>query len=107
VKVRGFRVEPGEIEERLRVHPAVQDAAVVAVDDGCATVLRGFVVLRGGGAGEKELKQHLREALPEHMVPGRIVALASLPLTPNGKLDRAALRRPEAMRKPAAKAAPG
>ncbi|MFJ2738095.1 amino acid adenylation domain-containing protein [Streptomyces sp. NPDC087440] len=100
VKVRGFRVEPGEIEERLRTHDAVQEAAVVAVDDGWQTSLRGFVVL-ADEASEAQLKDYVRAALPEYMVPGRVVSLAELPLTPNGKLDRAALRRPEALRKQA------
>ncbi|MEO7260045.1 MAG: amino acid adenylation domain-containing protein [Jatrophihabitantaceae bacterium] len=97
VKVRGFRVEPGGIEERLRAHPAVADAAVVAVDDGWQTSLRGFVVLREPAA-EPALKQHLRETLPEHEVPGRILALEQLPLTPHGKLDRAWLAGPQATR---------
>ncbi|HEV2888703.1 MAG TPA: condensation domain-containing protein, partial [Jatrophihabitans sp.] len=96
-KVRGFRVEPGGIEERLRTHPGVADAAVVAVDDGWQTSLRGFVVLREQ-VPESALKQHLRAALPEHEVPGRILALPELPLTPNGKLDRAWLAGPEALR---------
>ncbi|MFE0765304.1 amino acid adenylation domain-containing protein [Streptomyces smyrnaeus] len=112
VKVRGFRVEPGEIEERLRTHPGVRDAAVVAVDDGWQTSLRGFAVPTDGvtgatggagaaGASEAELKEHLRAALPEYMVPGRIRVLDELPLTPNGKLDRAALRSPDALRRKA------
>jgi|GEM_PF-3029056 len=97
VKVRGFRVEPDGIAERLRAHPAVTDAAVVAVADGWQTSLRGFVVLREQ-VPESVLKQHLRQALPEHEVPGRILALEALPLTPNGKLDRAWLAGPEATR---------
>ncbi len=97
VKVRGFRVEPGGITERLRAHPAVADAAVVAVDDGWQTALRGFVVLREQ-VPESALKEHLRQALPEHEVPGRILVLDALPLTPNGKLDRAWLAGPEAAR---------
>ena len=97
VKVRGFRVELGGIEERLRAHPAVAEAAVVAVDDGWQTSLRGFVVLREP-APESVLKQHLRQALPEHEVPGRILALERLPLTANGKLDRTWLAGPHAAR---------
>jgi len=97
VKVRGFRVEPAGIEERLRAHPAVTDAAVVAVDDGWQTSLRGFVVL-AEQVPESSLKQHLRETLPEHEVPGRILVLPELPLTPNGKLDRAWLAGPDATR---------
>ncbi|MFJ5517260.1 amino acid adenylation domain-containing protein [Streptomyces griseoluteus] len=107
VKVRGFRVEPGEIEERLRAHPDVRDAAVVAVDDGLTASLRGFVVPAGEAPAESALKDHLREALPAYMVPGRILALDELPLTPNGKLDRAVLRSPDALRpKPAGHVAP-
>lgn len=97
VKVRGFRVEPGGIEERLRAHPAVTDAAVVAVDDGWQTSLRGFVVL-AEQVPESSLKRHLRETLPEHEVPGRILVLPELPLTANGKLDRAWLAGPDAVR---------
>jgi amino acid adenylation domain-containing protein len=98
VKVRGFRVEPGEIEARLRAHPAVEDAAVVAHDQGWQTSLRGFVVLREE-ASEDELKQHLGAALPAFMVPAQIVSLAAMPLTPNGKLDRGALMRPDELRR--------
>ena len=97
VKVRGFRVEPGGIEERLRSHPAVADAAVVAVEDGWQTSLRGFVVLREQ-VPEAALKRHLRAALPAHEVPGRILTLPELPLTPNGKLDRRWLAGPDAGR---------
>ncbi|MFD9601188.1 amino acid adenylation domain-containing protein [Streptomyces sp. NPDC059970] len=100
VKVRGFRVEPGEIEERLCAHDRVRDAAVVAVDDGWQTSLRGFVVL-DGEASEAALKEHIRQELPEYMVPGRVLVLDELPLTPNGKLDRAFLRSPEALRRKA------
>jgi amino acid adenylation domain-containing protein len=100
VKVRGFRVEPGEIEERLRAHDRVRDAAVVAVDDGWQTSLRGFVVL-DGEASEAALKEHIRQELPEYMVPGRVLVLDELPLTPNGKLDRGFLRTPEALRRKA------
>ncbi|MFL6140042.1 MAG: amino acid adenylation domain-containing protein, partial [Frankiaceae bacterium] len=97
VKVRGFRVEPGEIEERLRAHPRVRDAAVIATADGWQTSLHGFVVMRDAADAvpEQELKAHLRETLPEHMVPSRVLVLHELPLTPNGKLDRAALARPD------------
>ncbi|WP_432070935.1 amino acid adenylation domain-containing protein [Streptomyces sp. AA1529] len=102
VKVRGFRVEPGEIEEQLRSHPAVRDAAVVAVDDGWQTALRGFAVPAAGAAAEVTeagLKGHLAAVLPAYMVPGRVLVLDELPLMPNGKLDRAALRDPAALRR--------
>ncbi|MER6946230.1 amino acid adenylation domain-containing protein [Nonomuraea sp. NPDC000554] len=94
VKVRGYRIEPGEIEERLRQYPAVRDAVVVArtKDDG-QTYLCGYA-LSPEPLSEDELKDHLRRSLPEYMVPARVVALESFPLTPNGKLDRRALPEP-------------
>jgi amino acid adenylation domain-containing protein len=100
LKVRGYRVEPGEIEECLRSHPAVRDAAVVDRHDGWQTSLRGFVVA-AEPVTEAELKRHLRQRLPEYLVPSRIAQLDALPLTPNGKLDRAALRRPRKSSGPA------
>jgi amino acid adenylation domain-containing protein len=94
VKVRGFRVEPGEIESVLRRHPAVADCAVVArADDGGDPRLAAYVV---GDAPAEELRAHLRERLPEYMVPGVFVRMEALPHTPSGKLDRGALPAPEA-----------
>ncbi|MEA2691507.1 MAG: hypothetical protein QOJ16_894, partial [Acidobacteriota bacterium] len=96
VKVRGFRVELGEVEEALRRHPEVRDA-VVELRGGR---LVGYVVpsrLPASPAPSREdLRRFLQAALPEHMVPGAFVYLDSLPLTPNGKIDRGALPAPEA-----------
>jgi len=89
VKVRGFRVELGEIRARLVEHARVRDAAVVAEGTG----LTGLVVPSGGDAPDaRALRPWLRERLPDYMVPARYVAVNELPTTTSGKLDRAALR---------------
>ncbi|WP_405750959.1 non-ribosomal peptide synthase/polyketide synthase [Streptomyces sp. NBC_01411] len=93
VKVRGFRVELGEVEAALAEHPAVARTAVAAQDDR----LVGYVVARPGlAARPPELAAYLRERLPDYLVPAVFMVLDALPLTPNGKLDRAALPMPEA-----------
>ncbi len=96
VKVRGHRVELGEIEQRLREHSGVADAAVALRGD----QLIGYVVPAQKDVAAVELRGHLAETLPAAMVPSLLLTLEALPLTPNGKLDRAAL--PEPPQRPAA-----
>ncbi len=86
VKVRGFRVEPAEVEAALAEHPAVRESAVVLAGDALAV----FVVA-GAGVDQDALRAHLGSRLPAHMVPTAWQAVDALPLTPNGKVDRAAL----------------
>ena len=95
VKLRGFRIEPGEIEAALAGHPAVREAVVVAREEGSGEVrLAAYVVPAGPGPGPEvgELRDALRRVLPEHMVPADFAFIDALPLTPSGKVDRGALR---------------
>jgi acyl-coenzyme A synthetase/AMP-(fatty) acid ligase/acyl carrier protein len=95
VKLRGFRIEPGEIEAALAGHPAVREAAVVAREEGPGEVrLTAWVVPAGPGPRPEagELRDALRRVLPEHMVPADFALVDALPLTPSGKVDRGALR---------------
>jgi amino acid adenylation domain-containing protein len=89
VKVRGFRVETGEVEAELGTHPAVRQAVVLAQ---AGASLAAYLVM-ADDAGDDELRAHLRRRLPEFMVPAFFVRLPALPLTPGGKVDRAALAR--------------
>ena len=93
VKLRGFRIELGEIEAVLCRHPAVQECAVLAREDtrGEKHVI-AYVVLRDPGA---DLRSHLRNSLPDYMIPSTFVILEALPVTPNGKVDRKALPAPD------------
>ena len=92
-KVRGFRVEPGEIESLLNRHPSIEQSAVVVRPDPLGeNQLVAHIVTKGDSRpAVADLRQYLREALPEYMVPSRFFFLESMPLTPNGKINRKAL----------------
>ncbi|MFL5543021.1 MAG: amino acid adenylation domain-containing protein, partial [Longimicrobiaceae bacterium] len=104
VKVRGFRIEPGEVESALRRHPDVDDAVVAVAGEGDARRLAAWVVpSSAAGAPEVEaLKVHLRGGLPDFMVPQAFVFLERFPLTPSGKVDRRALPAADAAAETAA-----
>jgi thioesterase domain-containing protein len=106
VKVRGFRVELGEIEAALARHEAIREVVVVAREDqpGDRRLVAYYV-----GAGEvaaSELREYLRQRMPEYMVPGVFVALPAMPLSPNGKVDRKALPAPDRAALEVARVAP-
>jgi len=96
VKIRGHRVEPGEVEAALRALPQVRDAAIVVRGDTAETRRLDAYVTVGGTFAPRpnDLLRDLRRTLPAYMMPGGIVLLPSFPLTPNGKVDRAALPDP-------------
>ncbi|HKY33643.1 MAG TPA: amino acid adenylation domain-containing protein [Candidatus Polarisedimenticolia bacterium] len=95
VKVRGHRVEPGEIEAALERLPAVARAAVRAHEHSGGRRLAGYVVLRPGRQETTaELRERLAASLPDWMVPSAILILDALPTSPNGKIDRQALPEP-------------
>ncbi len=91
VKIRGFRIELEEIEAVLARHPSVRSAAVVIHEDRGERSLVACVVTAGEAAPAGEIRDFLRERLPEYMVPARIVGVPALPLGAHGKVDRRAL----------------
>ncbi len=99
VKIRGFRIELGEIESVLGDHPAIQDCSVIAREDGGREkYLAAYLVAAGEAPSNADLRAHLKERLPDFMVPQHFVTLETLPLTPNGKVDWRALPVPELKR---------
>jgi len=101
VKIRGFRVELGEIEGTLSQYPGVREAVVTVLEDRLeAQRLVAYVVAGRGSsrATDSELRNFLKDKLPDHMVPAVFVVLDALPLTTNGKVDRSALPPPDGQR---------
>jgi amino acid adenylation domain-containing protein len=100
VKVRGFRIEPGEVEAALVQHPAVRECVVIAREDADSDKrLVAYLVKEAtADAGEvsiSELRSYLKQRLPDYMVPAQWVVLDALPLTLNGKINRRALPKPD------------
>ncbi|SMC29919.1 amino acid adenylation domain-containing protein, partial [Andreprevotia lacus DSM 23236] len=106
VKVRGFRVELGEIEAAFAALPAVCDVVVLAREDVPGEhELSAYLVMQAG-ADTAALRKQLASRLPDYMLPAHIIALERLPLTPNGKVDRKALPAPQRTREAAGFIAP-
>ncbi|MGZ9934633.1 non-ribosomal peptide synthetase [Streptomyces sp. NC-S4] len=97
VKIRGLRIEPGEIEHALAGHPAVGQAAVTVVDTAAGPALAGYAVPAEGipAPDPRELREHLRARLPDYMVPATLTLLDAFPVTANGKTDLTALPAPD------------
>jgi len=96
IKIRGYRIESGEVEAALRGHDDIAQAVVSVRGRGLDVRLVGYLVTRSGAARPPAgLREHLREVLPDYMVPAAFVVLPALPLTGSGKIDHRALPEPD------------
>ena len=99
IKIRGFRVEPGEVEVVLRAHPGVRESVVLIAGEGAQRHLIGYVTPAAGvdlaTLRPSRLREFVASRLPEYLVPAGFKAVGTLPLTANGKIDRGALPAPE------------
>ena len=95
IKIRGFRVEPAEVEAALRAHESVAESAVVAIPDARGEQRLAAYVVTSRAVASDDLRSHLADLVPEFMIPASFVVLDSLPRTASGKVDRLALPAPE------------
>src|SRR5262249_2075273 len=111
IKLRGYRIEPGEIEAALVQHPSIREAVAIVREDrpGNKRLVAYIVPLQEPGQVPAGLRSCLEQKLPPYMVPSAFVVLRRIPLTPNSKVDRQALPAPETDRPELTKAymAPG
>lgn len=98
IKMRGFRIEPAEIEAALLLHPGVRESVIVARPqaNGDKRLVAYIVPASAAAPSAVECRDFLKEKLPSFMIPSDVVALAALPLSPNGKIDRSQLPAPDA-----------
>jgi hypothetical protein len=107
IKVRGHRIEPGEIEHLLASEDTVAEALVGAREDAADDQrLVAYVVPRGAPPDPRSLREMLAAHLPEYMLPAQIVCVERIPRTPNGKIDRGALALPRETPRAQASVAP-
>jgi amino acid adenylation domain-containing protein len=98
VKVRGFRIETGEVEGAILLHPGVREAVVTCTSDAAGdAALCGYIAVRGSDTDLAAVRTHLEALLPAYMVPSLFVLMTALPRAANGKVDRTALPRPVAV----------
>jgi amino acid adenylation domain-containing protein len=98
IKLRGYRVELGEIEAILGGHPAIAQAVVCPFGEAGNAQLAAYLVMEAEGAvTQDELREFARRKLPDYMIPAVFAFVPSLPLTPNGKIDRHALPKPSSL----------
>lgn len=92
LKIRGYRVEPGEIELRIKDHHAVRDAAVIATAaNSTEKELAAFIILNTSGVDGQQMREHLSQSLPDYMIPASFEFIDEFPYTANGKIDRKTL----------------
>ncbi|MGB8690927.1 MAG: amino acid adenylation domain-containing protein [Microcoleus sp.] len=96
VKIRGFRIELGEIEAVINTHPQIQQTVVIAREEMPGNKrLVAYIVTEDELLNTNQIREYLKQKLPEYMLPSAFMFLKNLPLTPNGKIDRKALPAPD------------